>query len=89
MKSLLTHLLVAALAALTLPAGAQDRIKLRAPSLMLPVVNPIIVNVMKEKSFDAKHGLDVEVKPYPSISAFYAGLATGEIDTLIGGATVL
>lgn len=30
MKSLLKHLLVAALAALTLPAGAQDRIKLRA-----------------------------------------------------------
>lgn len=84
------RLLVAvALAGLVVSTLAQERIKIRAASLTLPVVNPIILNVMKEKGFDARHGLDVEMKPYPSISAFYAGLATGEVDTLVGGATVL
>jgi ABC-type nitrate/sulfonate/bicarbonate transport system substrate-binding protein len=89
MKNTLKCLLIFSICSIALPAAAQDRIRIRAASLTLPVVNPIILNVMKDKGFDAKHGLDVEVRPYPSISAFYAGLATGEVDTLIGGATVL
>jgi ABC-type nitrate/sulfonate/bicarbonate transport system substrate-binding protein len=67
---------------------AQDRVKIRAASLTLPVFNPIIVNLMKERGLDAKHGFDLEIKAYPSISAFYAALATGEVDTEVGGPTV-
>ncbi len=69
-------------------APAQGKVAIRAASLTLPVFNPIIVNVMKERGFDARRGFDMEVKAYPSISAFYAALATGEVDTLVGGPTV-
>jgi NitT/TauT family transport system substrate-binding protein len=51
------------------------------------VFAPIVANLLKARGFDAKHGFELENRPYPSISAYYAGLATGEIDTLIGGPT--
>ena len=70
-------------------ASAEPLVKLRAASLTLPVVNPVVVNVIKAEGFDKKHGIDLEVRPYPSISAFYASLATGEVDSLIGGPIVL
>lgn len=72
------------------PAVGQDRVRIKVAALTLPVFNPIIVNLMKEKGIDARHGLDMEVKAYPSIAAFYAALATGEVDTtVVGGPTVL
>ncbi|MDB5502353.1 MAG: alkanesulfonate transporter substrate-binding subunit [Tardiphaga sp.] len=66
---------------------AQARPKIRIGSLTLPVFAPIIVNIMKARGFDTKNGFDADVQVYPSFSAYYAGLATGEIDTLIGGPT--
>ena len=73
----------------TAPALAQQRAKITASSLTLPVFNPLVWNIMKARGFDAKHGFELEAKPYPSISAFYAGFATGETDVLIGGPTIL
>src|SRR5918999_19171 len=82
-------LLAVCLAAMSVPAAAQDRIKLKVAALTLPVFNPIIVNLMKEKGIDVRHGLEMDVKAYPSIAAFYAALATGEVDTtVVGGPTV-
>ncbi len=81
-------LLAAVLLAAPAPVPGQERVKIRAASLTLPVFNPIIVNLMKERGLDARHGFDMEVRPYPSIAAFYAALATGEVDTLVGGPTV-
>jgi ABC-type nitrate/sulfonate/bicarbonate transport system substrate-binding protein len=66
---------------------AQALPKIRVGSLTLPVFAPIIVNIMKAQKFDSKHGFNAEVQVYPSFSAYYAGLATGEVDTLIGGPT--
>jgi ABC-type nitrate/sulfonate/bicarbonate transport system substrate-binding protein len=70
-------------------AVAQQKPKLTASSLTLPVFNPLVWNIMKARGFDAKHGFELEAKPYPSISAFYAAFATGETDALIGGPTIL
>ena len=42
---------------------------------------------MKAKGFDAKNGFELDIVTYPSFAAYYAGLATGEVDTLIGGPT--
>jgi ABC-type nitrate/sulfonate/bicarbonate transport system substrate-binding protein len=68
---------------------AQERVKVKVAALTLPVFNPIIVNLMKEKGIDTRHGLEMDVKAYPSIAAFYAALATGEVDTtVVGGPTV-
>lgn len=82
-------LLVVCLATSSVPAAAQDRIRLKVAALTLPVFNPIIVSLMREKGIDVRHGLEMDVKPYPSIAAFYAALATGEVDTtVVGGPTV-
>jgi len=82
-------LLIACLAGSSVPAAAQDRVKLKVAALTLPVFNPIIVSLMREKGIDVRHGLEMDVKPYPSIAAFYAALATGEVDTtVVGGPTV-
>ena len=71
------------------PARAQDKPKLKVSSLTLPVFNPLVWNIMKAKGFDAKHGFELDIHAYPSISAFYAGFATGETEVLIGGPTIL
>jgi ABC-type nitrate/sulfonate/bicarbonate transport system substrate-binding protein len=71
------------------PSPAQQRPKITASSLTLPVFNPLVWNIMKARGLDAKHGFELDAKPYPSISAFYAGFATGETEVLIGGPTIL
>src|SRR5215510_7765790 len=70
-------------------ARAQDKPKIKVSSLTLPVFNPLVWNVMKGRGFDTKNGFELDVKAYPSISAFYAAFATGETDVLIGGPTIL
>lgn len=82
-------LVALALASGVAPARAQERVKIRVAALTLPVFNPIIVNLMREKGIDARHNLEMDVRAYPSIAAFYAALATGEADTtVVGGPTV-
>jgi NitT/TauT family transport system substrate-binding protein len=78
---------IAAVAAV--PAQAQQKPVIKVSSLTLPVFNPLVWNIMKAKGFDAKNGFELDARPYPSISAFYAAFATGETDVLIGGPTIL
>ena len=82
---------VACIAALMLApqAGAQQKPVIRVSSLTLPVFNPLVWNIMKARGIDAKHGFELDARAYPSISAFYAGFATGETEVLIGGPTIL
>src|SRR4051795_5815341 len=70
-------------------AYAQPKPKITVSSLTLPVFNPLVWNIMKEKGFDKKNGFELDARAYPSISAFYAGFATGETDVLVGGPTIL
>jgi len=70
------------------PAQAQEKPKIKVSSLTLPVFNPLVWNIMKAQGFDAKHGFELEIHSYPSISSFYAAFATGETDALIGGPTI-
>jgi ABC-type nitrate/sulfonate/bicarbonate transport system substrate-binding protein len=80
---------IATIAAVTASAHAQQKPIIKVSSLTLPVFNPLVWNIMKAQGFDAKHGFELDAKAYPSISAFYAGFATGETDVLIGGPTIL
>src|SRR5499427_3346786 len=80
---------IAAVGTASVPAHAQQKPVIRVSSLTLPVFNPLVWNIMKARGFDAKNGFDLEIKPYPSISAFYAAFATGETDVLVGGPTIL
>jgi ABC-type nitrate/sulfonate/bicarbonate transport system substrate-binding protein len=69
-------------------AQAQQKPVIKVSSLTLPVFNPLVWNIMKARGIDAKHGFDLDIHAYPSISAFYAAFATGETDVLIGGPTI-
>src|SRR5690348_912731 len=96
MVSLFRRGLAVAVAALLVVGGyappiafAQQRPVIKVSSLTLPVFNPLVWNIMKARGIDAKHGFELDAKAYPSISAFYAGFATGETDVLIGGPTIL
>jgi NitT/TauT family transport system substrate-binding protein len=70
-------------------AEAQQKPVIKVSSLTLPVFNPLVWNIMKARGIDAKHGFELDIKAYPSISGFYAAFATGETDVLIGGPTIL
>ncbi|HEX5212481.1 MAG TPA: ABC transporter substrate-binding protein [Pseudolabrys sp.] len=70
-------------------AQAQQKPVIKVSSLTLPVFNPLVWNIMKARGIDAKHGFELDAHAYPSISAFYAGFATGETDVVIGGPTIL
>jgi len=82
-------LAIAAVTFVAPQARAQEKPKIKVSSLTLPVFNPLVWNIMKARGLDAKHGFELDVKPYPSISAFYAAFATGETEVLIGGPTIL
>jgi NitT/TauT family transport system substrate-binding protein len=70
------------------PAQAQQKPIIKVSSLTLPVFNPLVWNIMKARGIDAKHGFELDIHAYPSISGFYAAFATGETDVLIGGPTI-
>src|ERR1043166_1909897 len=71
------------------PVNAQQKPVIRVSSLTLPVFNPIVWNIMKARGFDTKNGFELDIKAYPSISAFYAAFSTGETEAVIGGPTIL
>lgn len=77
------------LAAAFAPAAqAQQKTTIKVSSLTLPVIAPLVWNIMKARKLDEKHGFTLEIQPYPAISAYYAGFATGETDVVLGGPTV-
>ena len=82
-------LVVAAFGVSVPAARAQDKPKIKVSSLTLPVFNPLVWNVMKARGLDVKNGFELDIRPYPSISSFYAAFATGETDVVIGGPTIL
>src|SRR5262245_20296560 len=89
LAALTVALTIAAGGIASAPAHAQQKPVIKVSSLTLPVFNPLVWNIMKARGFDAKNGFELDAKAYPSISAFYAGFATGETDVLIGGPTIL
>lgn len=80
--------LAAATSTFVTTAHAQQKPVIKVSSLTLPVFAPLLWNVIKARGLDAKHGFELEMRPYPSISAYYAAFATGETDALVGGPTV-
>lgn len=68
-------------------ARAQELPKISVGSISGPLSNPIVWNILKANKFDNKHGFNLDTHMYPSISAFYGGFTTGEVDAIMGGPT--
>jgi ABC-type nitrate/sulfonate/bicarbonate transport system substrate-binding protein len=88
LAALTAALAIAVTGAISAPVQAQEKPTIRVSSLTLPVFNPLVWNIMKARGIDARHGFNLDIHAYPSISAFYAAFATGETDVVIGGPTV-
>jgi NitT/TauT family transport system substrate-binding protein len=87
--SALSALAVAATFAMAVATiSAQEPVKLKVGNLGFPSHSAMIINVLKEKGFDRKHGVDMEVKAYGAVSAYYGSVASGETDGVPGGPLV-
>jgi len=78
--------LAVALGAAAVPA--QEPAKIKIGNLGFPSHSAMIINILKEKGFDRKHGIDMEVKAYGAVSAYYGSAASGETDGVPGGPLV-
>lgn len=83
---------LAAAGAFIAAAGAaeagEQAIRVVMTRLSFPSNVAILVDVVKDQGFDKKHGIDMEVKSFGVVSAFYAAKATGEADAGVGGPLV-
>jgi ABC-type nitrate/sulfonate/bicarbonate transport system substrate-binding protein len=70
-------------------AGAQTPIKVKVARLAFPSLITIMVDVVKDQGLDKKHGIDLEAPSYGAVSAYYAAIASGEVDMLVAGPHVL
>jgi len=80
--------IVLTVVAATTTVPAQELVKVRMGNLGFPSHAAMIVGVLKEKGFDKKNGIDMEVKVYGAVSAYYGSLASGETDGVGGGPLV-
>jgi ABC-type nitrate/sulfonate/bicarbonate transport system substrate-binding protein len=71
------------------PAAAQEPVKVKIQRLNFPSMVTMMTDVVKAQGLDRKHGIDLEPKSYGAISAYYAAIATGEVDIGVGGPHVL
>jgi ABC-type nitrate/sulfonate/bicarbonate transport system substrate-binding protein len=78
-----------AIAVGTTVAPAQEPVKIKIGNLGFPSHSAMIINVLKEKAFDKKHGIELEPKVYGAVSAYYGSAASGETDGVPGGPLVL
>ena len=77
--------LCVAVMALAEPAAAQEPMKVKLGRLGFPSLSAMFIDPLAAKKIDKKHGLDVEIVSFGAISAYYAAIATGEVDMLVGG----
>ena len=76
-------------AAVVPPATSQEPIKVKIARLAFPSLTTLMVDVVKDQGLDKKHGIDLEAQSFGAVSAYYAAVATGEVDMLPAGPHVL
>jgi ABC-type nitrate/sulfonate/bicarbonate transport system substrate-binding protein len=72
----------------TTAVPAQEPVKIRVGNLGFPSHAAMIMPILKEKGFDKKNGVDMEIKVYGAVSAYYGAAASGETDAIGGGPLV-
>jgi NitT/TauT family transport system substrate-binding protein len=72
-----------------MPAHGQEPIKVKIGRLAFPSLTTMMTDVIRDQGLDKKHGIDLEPQSFGAVSAFYAAVATGEVDMLPAGPHVL
>jgi ABC-type nitrate/sulfonate/bicarbonate transport system substrate-binding protein len=79
----------AAALALAPAVESQEPIRVKIARLAFPSLTTLMVDVLKDQGLDRKHGIDLQPQSFGAVSAYYAALATGEVDMLPAGPHVL
>jgi ABC-type nitrate/sulfonate/bicarbonate transport system substrate-binding protein len=90
-RAFVTSAVAAACAAalVVTPAETQEPIKVKIARLGFPSLTTLMVDVVKDQGLDRKHGIELEPQTFGAVSAYYAAVATGEVDMLPAGPHVL
>jgi ABC-type nitrate/sulfonate/bicarbonate transport system substrate-binding protein len=91
-KSLAGFFFAALLAILSLDGTAlaqQEPIKVKISRLSFPSLSTMMIDIVKARGIDKKHGIDLEGVTYSAISGYYGALANGEADMTASGPLVV
>ena len=91
MRKILTAAVLAVVGAALLAgvAAAQELIKVKMGRVVFPSYVTVLLDVVKDQKLDRKNGLDLDVVTLGSAAAYYAAIASGEVETLGIGTHVL
>ncbi len=67
------------------PAVGQQLTKVKIARLAFPSMSSLMIDVVKERGIDKKHGIDLETMSNSAVSVFYASIASGEAEVIPGG----
>lgn len=67
------------------PEHPDQELVLRTGTFSFPSLASVMISIVREKQFDKANGFHLAVHEYGNVAAYYAGLVTGEVDTIAGG----
>lgn len=73
----------------TNPALGQEPIKVTISRLAFPSLSTMMIDIVKARGIDKKHGIDLEGVTYSAISGYYGALANGEANMTASGPLVV
>ncbi len=76
---------LAAVVASTNAAVGQQLEKVRFARLAFPSLSSMMLDVATEKGFDKKHGIELELVSQAQVPVYYASVANGDADVIVGG----
>ena len=80
------------LALATVAAGgeisAQQLEKVKVARLAFPAMGSMMLDVVTERGFDKKHGLQIETVSQSAIPVYYGSIANGDAELIVGGPLV-
>lgn len=77
--------LLAAVLATSGSAFAQQLEKVRFARLAFPSLVSMMLDVVKERGIDRKHGLELELVSQNAVPVYYASIANGDAEVIVGG----
>jgi ABC-type nitrate/sulfonate/bicarbonate transport system substrate-binding protein len=67
------------------PASAQEPTKFKMARLAFPSMSSMLIDVLKARGIDKKHGVDLETVSQNAVPVYYASIASGEAEAIVGG----
>jgi NitT/TauT family transport system substrate-binding protein len=66
-------------------AIGQQLTKVKMARLAFPSMSSLMLDVLKQRGIDKKHGIDLETVSQSAVSVYYASIASGEAELIVGG----